>query len=130
MSNRREFNRVLRSMDKYTGGMKEERCKQVLGVANEILTDVKVSRPNKGVPRDTGSLANSGRATPAGKCKAEVTFGGAAAPYALVQHERTDYNHKLGEARYLIRGVERWSPGRARAELKKQSEWLQQRLGR
>ncbi len=84
-------------------------------IGEEIMTDVKASRPGAGVPRDTGALAGSGRVegpvpTPIGPA-VELSFGGAAAPYALPQHEILTYHHKVGEARYLVRGMERWKPG-------------------
>ena len=84
------------------------------GVGEEIMTDVKASRPGAGVPRRDGILAGTGMVDgPVDGAKGpvvELSFGGAAAPYALVQHERLDYHHTLGEARYLVRGVERWQP--------------------
>ncbi|MGH9255471.1 MAG: hypothetical protein ACRD3C_13000, partial [Vicinamibacterales bacterium] len=49
-------------------------------------------------------------ATPFGP-SVELSFGGAAANYALAQHEILTYRHKVGEARYLVRGMERWKPG-------------------
>jgi hypothetical protein len=84
-------------------------------IGEEIMTDVKASRPGAGVPRDTGALAGTGRVegpvpTPFGPV-VELSFGGAAAPYALPQHEILTYRHKVGEARYLVRGMERWKPG-------------------
>jgi hypothetical protein len=78
----------------------------------EIMTDVKASRPGRGVPVRTGALRSTGRVEgPTGEKKPVVTlsFGGAAAPYALDQHENLDYHHEVGEARYLVRGVERYA---------------------
>ena len=86
-------------------------------IGEEIMLDVKASRPGHGVPVDTGALRASGRVTgPAssgatGQATVELSFGGAAAPYALVQHEVLTYHHELGEARYLVRGLERWRSG-------------------
>jgi hypothetical protein len=80
-------------------------------IGEEILTDVKASAPGRGVPRDQGILAGSGMVEQPEPLVVEISFGGAAAPYALVQHERLDFQHKLGEARYLVRGLERWKPG-------------------
>lgn len=81
-------------------------------VAESIMTDVKSSRPGRGVPRDTGALAASGRVSRPRVSKGKITvrlgFGGAAAPYALYQHEMMSLRHTLGEARYLVRGVERF----------------------
>lgn len=81
-------------------------------VGEEILTDVKASRPGHGVPVDEGTLRSTGRVDGPGRDeRVVVSFGGAAAPYALEQHERLDFQHDVGEARYLVRGVERWRPG-------------------
>lgn len=61
----------------------------------------------------TASLSNLGPdASPTAEARAlvrttpsEVTavvgFGGPSAPYALVQHERTDFHHTVGQAKYL-----------------------------
>lgn len=87
----------------------------LLLIGNEIMTDVKSSRPGHGVPVDKGILRASGRADgpEQGSRGPRVTlsFGGAAAPYALVQHEVLTYRHTVGEARYLVRGLQRWRPG-------------------
>src|SRR5919109_4055816 len=78
-------------------------------IAEMILTDVKASRPGAGVPRDEGHLARSGRVTgPHADGSVGLEFGGAAAPYALRQHEELTYRHTVGEARYLIRALERF----------------------
>lgn len=75
-----------------------------------IMTDVKASRKGRGVPKDTGVLAASGRVKgPKANGEVELSFGGAAAPYALAQHEIMHFFHKLGEPRYLIRGAERFA---------------------
>lgn len=84
-------------------------------IGEEIMTDVKASRPGHGVPVDRGFLRASGRAEgpeagPRGP-RVTLSFGGAAAPYALVQHEVTSYKHTVGEARYLVRGMQRWRMG-------------------
>lgn len=77
--------------------------------AEEVRTDVSASRPGAGVPRDEGVLAASGRVEgPDQRGVVQLTYGGAAAPYALRQHEDMTLQHQLGEARYLNRGVERW----------------------
>jgi hypothetical protein len=80
-------------------------------IGEEIMTDVKSSRAGHGVPVDTGALRSTGlvegpevTSTP----RVTLSFGGPAAPYALAQHERLDYQHRVGEPRYLVRGLERW----------------------
>lgn len=98
---------------------KAKKLKGLLGpnlrmAGEEIMTDVKASRPGHGVPRKDGALANSGRVEGPFGTEAhpsvELSFGGASAPYALIQHEVLKFKHRLGEARYLIRGLERWRP--------------------
>lgn len=85
-----------------------------------IMTDVRASRSGKGVPKKTGNLAASGRVKgPDAGGFVTLSFGGAAAPYALRQHEDWDYHHRLGEARYLVRGAERFAAsGPSRGALK------------
>lgn len=56
------------------------------------------------VPFDDGDLSASQKIEFArrGDLTATVTYGGLAAPYALVQHERLDYKHRAGRtAKYL-----------------------------
>lgn len=57
------------------------------------------------VPVDTGVLRASGHVeqpqqTPGG-VSVTLGYGGAASAYALVQHERMDYQHTVGQAKYL-----------------------------
>lgn len=84
-------------------------------------------------PVDTGNLRGSGftltaslndiggTAEPSGEARAlarntatEITavvgFGGPSAPYAAVQHERTDYHHTVGQAKYLETPLKARSP--------------------
>lgn len=101
-------------------------------IGEEIMTDVKASRPGHGVPvhtgfspstgkptgRTGGTLRSTGRVqgpTPGKKPQVTLSFGGPAAKYALAQHERVDFKHNLGEPRYLVRGMERWQEGQSRA---------------
>ena len=105
-------------------------------IGEEIMTDCKASRPGAGVPRDTGALAGSGSVdgpvqTPLGPL-VELSFGGAAAPYALAQHEILTYHHTVGEARYLVRAMERWKPGGSAAmeALKENAEWALKMAGK
>jgi hypothetical protein len=86
-------------------------------VGETIMTDVKASRPGSGVPVDTGALRASGRVSgPDSGGTVTLSFGGAAAPYGLRQHEELNYRHPVGEARYLIRGLERFEAGRGPQE--------------
>lgn len=94
-------------------------------IGEEILTDVKSSRVGHGVPVKTGALRASGKVDgPMGDKKhvyVLLSFGGTAAGfndevgYALIQHEVLTFRHRVGEARYLVRGIERWSPTKSAA---------------
>ena len=57
------------------------------------------------VPVDLGVLRASGKVLPPVIAGTAVTitmgYGGPAAAYALVQHERLDYHHTTGQAKYL-----------------------------
>lgn len=61
------------------------------------------------VPVRTGVLKASGRVLPArrrgNKTKVRVGYGGEASRYAWIQHERLDYHHTIGEAKYLESAV-------------------------
>lgn len=110
-STRRNFRRAARKMQRFSraAGLTMGPTLRMLG--EEIMTDVKASRPGHGVPVDTGVLRNSGRVTgPRPDVTVLLSFGDAAAPYALRQHEEMDFAHTVGEPRYLIRGVDRWEP--------------------
>jgi hypothetical protein len=81
-------------------------------VGETIMTDVKNSRAGAGVPVDQGDLRSTGRVTgPNARGEVLLSFGGSAAPYALRQHEELTYRNTVGEARYLVRGLERWEAG-------------------
>lgn len=121
------FRHVARQIRALRNGLDKDFLPGMVRIGEEIKTDVSASRPGKGVPRDEGNLAASGLVS--GKkvgriARVAITYGGSAAPYALVQHERTDLHHTVGEARYIVRGVERWRPGgsAAIAALKENAE--------
>lgn len=61
------------------------------------------------VPVDTGVLRASGMIEPAqsnaGKITVVFGYGGSAWYYAIPQHERTDYNHRVGQDHYLSEPV-------------------------
>ena len=65
-----------------------------------------MSMSQKEVPVETGTLKNSGQTFPAETKGTQIVvtlgYGGAAQDYALVQHERTDFDHPHGgKAHYL-----------------------------
>lgn len=65
----------------------------------EIMTEAK-----RETPVDTGALRSSGHVNPP-EIKGDVVvseggFGGPAAPYAVIVHERLDVNHPNGKAKF------------------------------
>jgi hypothetical protein len=56
-------------------------------------------------PVDEGTLRASGFVEPAEGAGNVITqalgFGGAASAYALIQHERLDFHHNVGQAKFL-----------------------------
>lgn len=78
-------------------------------IGEEIMTDAKASSPGRGVPVDLGALRASGQVDgPRSDGTVLLSFGDSSTDYALVQHENLDYHHEIGEARYLVRPVDRW----------------------
>ena len=84
------------------------------------------------VPVDEGILKASQSITPPRAMSknptARITYGGPAAPYAVVQHERLDYDHpKGGQAKYLeepfLEEVNAW-PSRFAGRIKLASRYL------
>lgn len=92
----------------------------IYAAAQEIIRDAK----NR-APVDTGALRESGYATmPDSGNRVEIGFGGhgntsasGAYPedYAIPQHEREDYNHRIGQAKYLIDAINAALAGRGLA---------------
>lgn len=76
-------------------------ARAVFSEAETVLNESK-----KIVPVDTGVLKNSGAVSPPqiepGAVEVEITYGGAAAPYALYVHEDPDARHEPGKTyKYL-----------------------------
>jgi hypothetical protein len=120
----RQFAAGARKLERLHKGINDKVPSGLRMIGEEIMLDSKASRPGKGVPVDKGILRASGRVEGPMDDEVHLSYGGAAAPYALVQHEDTSLHHNIGEARYLTRAVERWSPNGASAraalaELKK-----------
>lgn len=108
MSTQRSFGAAARKMRAFRRRVQGIGADGAVVVGEEIMTDVKAAVPGRGVPVDEGTLRGSGTVEGPAQGRVVLAFGGAAAPYALVQHERTDFHHDIGEARYLVRGLERW----------------------
>lgn len=76
-------------------------ARAVFSEAETVLNESK-----KIVPVDTGVLKNSGAVSPPkiepGSVEVEITYGGAAAPYALYVHEDPEARHEPGKTyKYL-----------------------------
>jgi hypothetical protein len=110
MSTQRSFRQAARSIERLAKEMDRRVPSGLRVIGEEIMTDVKASRAGHGVPVREGILRSTGRVKGPDRGEVEISFGGAAAPYALVQHERLDFRHTVGEARYLVRGLDRWKP--------------------
>lgn len=65
------------------------------------------------VPVDKGILRSSGFVdrpeTTASGVEVQLGYGGAANDYALVQHERLDFRHRVGKAKYLEDPANAWA---------------------
>lgn len=90
-------------------------CAQALRVEGElIMTDSKQHY----VPVDLGTLRSSGHVLPVhiergAEVSVELVYGGAAAPYALIQHEVEEFNHTVGEWKYLEKPLRKALAGMA-----------------
>lgn len=95
----REFERRLQRLARAEPLIREA-AKTLFTEAELIMTEAR-----KRTPVDTGALRASGLVEPptvsAGKVGVTLGFGGPAAPYAVVQHERLDYHHTVGQAKFL-----------------------------
>jgi hypothetical protein len=103
------FRAAARKVESAGRKLGEKNISGLRRIGEEIMLDVKASRPGKGVPVDKGTLRGSGRVEGPKNDEVTLSFGGAAAPYALEQHENTALRHRVGESRYLVRGVDRWA---------------------
>jgi hypothetical protein len=114
-----DFGKVARKIERMGRNVAGGAPSGLRVIAELVLTDIKAARPGHGVPIDQGPLRDSGQASgPDDKGVVTVSFGGPAAPYALRQHEELSYRHTVGEARYLVRGFERFKLDGAAAAVK------------
>jgi hypothetical protein len=98
--------------------MKLALARSIFEAANEVAT-----KSFHLVPIETGNLRSSQdiirqKSLNQTQVRAEITYGGPAVQYALVQHERLDYNHPGGgQAKYLeqpfLEEVSDWPTGLA-----------------
>ncbi len=76
-----------------------------LAAAGVIEMEKVMAEAKSQTPVDTGVLRDSGNVLPPsispGSVEITAGFGGAASDYAIVQHERLDYSHPSGNAKFL-----------------------------
>src|SRR5260221_10205362 len=109
-STEQSFILAARQIQLFAGAMQKVAPQALRGIGEEIMTDTKASAAGHGVPVKTGALRASGTVEQPLPLAVDLSFGGAAAPYALAVHENVAAHHAVGEARYLVRALERWSP--------------------
>lgn len=89
--------------------MLEERANQVVGrILYQKAEDIMAKSKAEYVPVNTGALRGTGHVQPviydgSGGVTVIMGYGGPAAPYAGVVHERMDMVHPVGGAKYLER---------------------------
>ena len=103
--------RKLRKLEK----VYPDRMELALTIEGElIMTKSKQSF----VPVRFGPLRSSGFVEGAKRTarlvSVRLVYGGTAAPYAIIQHERLDFKHKVGEAKYLEKPMNQAVPGMAK----------------
>lgn len=101
-----------------------EQAREMARVALGEVAETDVLTPSRELcPVDMGDLRGSAYMEGAGGRDARgrsrsrtgdivvtVGYGGEAAPYARVQHERLDYNHTVGQAKYLEQPLTQMAP--------------------
>jgi len=92
---------LLRRLQALPGAIRDATANELYSVGEEIIGDAQENY----VPVDEGILKSSGfveepKVSPA-ELSVTIGFGGPASDYAAVQHERTDFEHTVGVAKYL-----------------------------
>lgn len=91
-----ELKRVLEALG--------DRARQAAAPALHQEHEAIMTEAKKRTPVDTGALRNSGHVSPpeikGDTVVSEGGFGGVAAPYAVIVHERLDVHHLVGQAKF------------------------------
>lgn len=97
LSGDKEFLRKLKSLG--------DRATTIVSAALFQEAEAIMTESKQQCPVDTGVLRSTGHVTPpevsGGRVVVTLGYGGPAAPYAIVQHERLDFVHKVGRAKFL-----------------------------
>lgn len=100
-----------------------------LGSALYVEAEAIMKDSKELVPVDTGVLRASGHvelpSIDGQGVKVEMGYGGAAERYALIQHERLDYNHPNGQAKFLEQPVLEHAQGMAERLGASVKRWLE-----
>lgn len=97
---------ITDNLAKMTKKQRKSGAAGLYAIGNEVMTSAK-----KQTPVDTGILRKTGYVTlpqdKHGQTFVEIGFGGPAEEYSIPQHERTDYVHEAGNAKFLERPVDK-----------------------
>lgn len=81
------------------------RTPTIAAEALEVEADIELAASEPLVPELSGDLKDSGKRHPAviadGDISVRITYGGPTVPYAVIQHEKLQYEHDDGEAKWL-----------------------------
>lgn len=95
------LDRLERNLANLNGEAPKILARALMAEGEMIMLDSKANW----VPVDTGALRSTGHVQEpvinGTKVSVTLGYGGPAVPYAVVQHERLDYNHTVGRAKYL-----------------------------
>lgn len=92
---------MMRRAGRVQKKMEKDTLQGLFFAANRVMTLSKTTY----VPVDQGILRSTGRVGKPKKTRrefmVELFYGGPAATYALIQHERPDFSHTVGQWKYL-----------------------------
>ena len=111
-----EVDDFIKSLGRYNAKVSKALRMGVNATAESIILTAKL----KYVPVDTGALKNSGTVVYTRQkgtvIESKYGFGGAAAPYAKIVHDRVMSSknkpiyHEVGQAKYLEAAINEWKP--------------------
>lgn len=99
-----KFSMTLEGVKEVTArvDLAEKRMDKAIDVGLYAIAQNIMSLSKQEAPFDLGVLRGSGFVTLPENHTVQLGYGGAAGAYAVVQHERLDFKHKVGKARFLI----------------------------
>jgi len=110
-----------------------EAVNQALGAGQKKWAEGFLARTEELVPFSSGTLRQSARVGEPTSVGSEVAtefgYGGDASDYAIVQHERLDYEHNYGQAKYLEEPLMADPVSYARTAGKDLALWIRRNIG-